>query len=174
MTLLKIVRKRLFPLLFIIVLIGLDQCSKGWAVYMLRGKEDRVLIPGVLSFHYLENTGAAFSALEGATWVFLAITPVMIAGILWILFRLPAKRRFFPLRISCWFLLAGAVGNLIDRIGQGYVVDFIYFSLINFPVFNVADIYVTVSVFFIILMLLFYYREEDLGKIFPQRTDRKD
>ncbi len=163
-------KKRLLPLLIIIFLIGLDQCSKGWAVYVLRGKADLDLIPGVLSFHYLENTGAAFSALSGATWVFLIITPILIVGILWVLFHLPSERRFLPLRICGWVLLAGAVGNLIDRIGQGYVVDFIYFSLIDFPVFNVADIYVTVSVFIIILLMLVYYKEEDINRVFPQQS----
>ena len=58
---------------------------------------------------------------------------------------------------------AGAVGNFIDRMSNGYVVDFFYFKLINFPVFNVADIYVTLSAVFLVILLLFKYKEEDLN-----------
>ena len=63
------------------------------------------------------------------------------------------------------FLSAGAIGNYIDRVSNNYVVDFIYFSLIDFPVFNVADIYVTVAIFFLLILILFYYKDEDLDEI---------
>ena len=66
-------------------------------------------------------------------------------------------------------IMAGAFGNLIDRVFRGYVVDFFYFSLINFPIFNVADIYVTVAAFMFIILGLFYYKEEDFSLIFPDK-----
>ena len=69
---------------------------------------------------------------------------------------------YSKLHISLILIAAGAIGNLIDRVRLGYVVDFFYFSLINFPVFNVADIYVTVSSFYLVILLLFVYKESDL------------
>ena len=68
---------------------------------------------------------------------------------------------------------SGAIGNFIDRVRQGYVVDFFYFSLINFPIFNVADIYVTAAAFLLIFLCLFYYKEEDFEQIFPSDSSRQ-
>ena len=75
---------------------------------------------------------------------------------------MPKSKKFLPLNYIIVFLIAGAVGNYIDRIINHYVVDFIYFSLINFPVFNVADCYVTVSVIILFILILFFYKDEDL------------
>ncbi|NMB42654.1 MAG: lipoprotein signal peptidase, partial [Clostridiales bacterium] len=74
---------------------------------------------------------------------------------------LPQVKRYNILRILLVLIIAGAIGNLIDRIRLNYVVDFIYFALINFPIFNVADIYVTVSTFVFLILALFYYKDED-------------
>ena len=116
---------------------------------------------GVLELLYIQNTGAAFSLLENAQWLFILIAVLAVILITLFLIRIPGKRRFLPLQILLTLISAGAVGNLIDRIRLGYVRDFIYFSLIDFPVFNVADIYVTVSTVLLVLFVLFYYKEED-------------
>jgi len=79
--------------------------------------------------------------------------------------KLPETSRFTPLRLCFLLIIAGAMGNWIDRLRQGYVVDFIYFKPIDFPVFNVADIYVTCAAFGLILLLLFYYTEEEAEQI---------
>lgn len=79
------------------------------------------------------------------------------------------NRHFLPLRICAVLVMSGAIGNFIDRLRLNYVVDFLYFKLINFPVFNVADIYVTVAAFSFFLLLFFYYKEEDLEQIFHNR-----
>ena len=75
---------------------------------------------------------------------------------------LPPDRKYRPLRIVGIMLSAGALGNMIDRIWHHYVIDFLYFSLIRFPVFNVADIYVCVSCGALLILVLFFYKEEDL------------
>ena len=80
--------------------------------------------------------------------------------------KLPFTRRYLPLRVCMVLLVSGALGNVIDRVMHRYVVDFFYFKLIDFPVFNVADIYVTVGTFILAFLLLFYYKEEDLDRIF--------
>ena len=115
----------------------------------------------MLELLYVQNTGAAFSLLENAQWLFILIAVAAVLLISVFLIRLPKTKRYQPLHILLTFISAGAVGNLIDRIQLGYVRDFIYFSIIDFPVFNVADIYVTVSTALLVILVLFYYREED-------------
>ena len=143
------------------VLTFLDQWTKALAVAHLKDQADLELIPGVLSFHYLENRGAAFGMLQNQMVFFLIITTVIMCMILYVLWHMPAGKKHNLLRLLCYVLTAGAIGNLIDRIRLNYVVDFIYFSLIDFPVFNVADIYVTVSVVLFIIAILFVYKDED-------------
>ncbi len=148
-------------LIGIFLLIFLDQYTKVLAKGYLMGHEDKVLIPGVLSLHYLENRGAAFSLLNGKMVFFYIITPILCAVIAILYKKLPADKRFLPMGCILAALMAGAVGNYIDRILYHKVTDFIYFSLIDFPVFNVADIYVTVSIVVLLLLVFFYYKDED-------------
>ena len=143
------------------LLIVLDQVTKNLAVMRLKGQSTYPLIKGVLEFYYLENTGAAFSLLENAQWFFIIAAIACIVVILVLLFKMPTGRRFFLFRLCLVGILSGAIGNLIDRILFSYVRDFIYFSLINFPVFNVADIYVTCATFLLAVLVLFYYKEDD-------------
>lgn len=153
---------------FIIALAGviLDQLSKYMAVHFLQGTDGIDLIPGVFRLTYLENKGAAFGVLQGQQWFFYIITSVILVVVVLAYVRIPAGRKFLPLQICAVFIVSGALGNLIDRVRLGYVVDFFYFELIDFPVFNVADIFVTVSAVLLAVLLLLYYKEEDLEQIF--------
>ena len=83
--------------------------------------------------------------------------------------RVPMTKKYLPLRICTVFILSGGLGNFIDRVRLNYVVDFFYFELIDFPIFNVADIYVTVTMFVLLFLIFFYYKEEDLDRIFTHR-----
>lgn len=157
----KLLSKAIAGILIILVLVLLDQLSKQAAVEYLKNSPDLILIPGVLQLHYLENTGAAFSLLEGKMTLFYITTPILAALLAYLYLRTPARKRYLPLLIVYLFLIAGALGNLIDRILYQYVIDFIYFSLINFPVFNVADIYVTCSTVVLFLLILFYFQDMD-------------
>ena len=85
---------------------------------------------------------------------------------------MPVNKRFLILRILILLIAAGAVGNFIDRIRQGYVVDFFYFKLINFPIFNVADIYVSVGMVILALLIFFYYKDEDLACLLQGKEKR--
>lgn len=156
---------------FIVIAAGviLDQWSKYMAVLHLQGTDGVDLIPGVFRLTYLENRGAAFGVLQGQQWFFYIITAVILVAVLLVYRRMPAGRKFLPLRVCAVLIVSGALGNLIDRLGQGYVVDFFYFELIDFPVFNVADIFVTVSAVLLAVLLLLYYKEEDLEYIFHSR-----
>ncbi len=146
-----------------IVLVAADQISKIAAVNALKDKPAIPLIKNVLEFYYVENRGAAFSMLQNATWLFYIIASAAIIAIAVFLIRMPDGRRFVPLRILLVLISAGAAGNLIDRVMFTYVRDFIYFSLINFPVFNVADMYVTCATFALVLLTFFYYKDEDFA-----------
>lgn len=155
----------IYSVVLIAALIFLDQITKILAVSHLKGQNDFIVIPNVFQLHYLENTGAAFSILEGKQIVFAIVTPILLLILLALLIRMPQNKKFTWLNYIIIFLIAGAIGNYIDRIVNNYVVDFFYFSLINFPVFNVADCYVTVSIFILLFLVLFYYKDEDLEEI---------
>lgn len=154
----------------VLVLVFLDQVTKFLAVMHLSpkaGGSDIILWEGVFRLQYLENRGAAFGILQGKRIVFFIITVLILLGIIWIFHQIPMERRFVPLQVIAVFIFAGAIGNFIDRMRLGYVVDFFYFELINFPVFNVADIYVTCAAILFAVLFLFYYKEEDLNRILP-------
>ena len=121
-----------------------------------------VIIPGVFELRYLENRGAAFGMLQNHRVFFLVLTIVFLAIIARIYLKIPTDRKYLPLRILSIVVTAGAIGNFIDRLILVYVRDFLYFSLIDFPIFNVADIYVTVSAFVFFVLVLIYYKDSDL------------
>ena len=150
----------------IIVLTVLDRITKIWAQNTLNQGFDIVLIPGVLELHYLENTGAAFSILTGKVYLLGLITILMCIIIVYLMIKTPYDRKYLPFWYCLIFLLSGALGNFYDRITYHYVVDFLSFVLINFPIFNVADIYVTVSMTVLVLLIMFFYDDETLGEIF--------
>ena len=144
------------------LLLFADLFTKSLAVSALGDGRHVYIIKGVLEFYYIENRGAAFGIFKSGTIILSAISAIAVIALIIAYIRIPGDRKYLPLRLIVIFLCAGAAGNLIDRVTLHYVRDFIYFSLIDFPVFNVADIYVTVSVFLLIILILFYYKEEDL------------
>ncbi len=156
----KIVLFSLLP----VALIVLDQITK-WLTrrHFSKKPDDVALIPKVLYFRYVENRGAAWGILQGRFQILSVLSIILIVCFLYALYKVPKTRRYMPLIIIFIFLTSGAVGNLIDRLVFGFVTDFIYFSPINFPVFNVADIYVTCSVFALCIAILFCYSEEELS-----------
>ena len=157
----------------IIILIIADQLTKLWALADLRGSEGIPVISGVFELQYLENRGAAFGILQDKQILFLLITVAVAVLLTYISIRIPEERKYTPLRICYVLLMAGAFGNLIDRVARGYVVDFFYFKVINFPIFNVADIYVTTATAALLLLLCFFYKEEDLAIFEWKKGDRR-
>ena len=141
-----------------VLLIAADQLTKAAAVKL--DGQPAVLIPGVLEFRYLENAGAAFGMLENRQLIFIILAFLFLGAACLIILRLPSGRKYDPLRMITVFMMSGAAGNLIDRIRTGYVRDFIYFRLIDFPVFNLADIYVTVPACILFILLLTRYKDD--------------
>ncbi|MCD8023067.1 MAG: signal peptidase II [Lachnospiraceae bacterium] len=146
-------------------LIVVDQFTKYLAETTLAGTSGISMIPGVFEFYYLENTGAAFGMLDNRQIFFVAIAFVISAFAVYVYIRTPCESRdrafYYPLRLICVLLTAGALGNMIDRLTHGYVVDFLYFSLIDFPVFNLADCYVCVGAGLALIFLFTKYRSEE-------------
>lgn len=148
--------------IIVIVAVLIDQYTKYLAVTHLKDGPAFVLIDNVFELNYLENRGAAFGLLQNRQIFFVCVAILIFAFILYCYVRIPKTGRYLPLRLCGIFIVAGAAGNLIDRIRLGYVVDFFYFRLIDFPVFNVADIYVTVSFAVLLILIFFRYKEEEL------------
>ena len=156
-----------------ILLILFDQWTKSLAVANLMNQDPFVIIPGVFQLRYLENRGAAFGMMQGQQTFFVVSALIAVLAVLYIYFKLPWEKHFHPLRIVGICIGAGAVGNLIDRVTLEYVVDFFYFELIDFPIFNVADIYVTCATIILALLILFYYKEDELTCLFPKKKENK-
>lgn len=178
-----------------LILIIFDQLTKYLAVINLKDKQPFTILENIFELHYLENQSAAFGSdivsilqrifkiqyfydnpdkfITFKMIVFAILTVIVVALLIIAYLRIPTDRRYFWINICIILFISGAIGNLIDRVFNHYVVDFFYFSLINFPIFNVADIYVTVAAFLFIFLLLFYYKEEDFEKIFPSKKGKK-
>lgn len=148
--------------LLIAVLIIFDQFTKKLAVAKLMNQPAFVLIDGVLELDYLENRGVAFGMFQGQRFMILLVGIIFMAVLSFLVFKMPAGKKYTAMHIILSFVIAGGIGNMIDRFQLEYVIDFISFVLINFPIFNVADCYVVCGVIAMCIMLLFVFKEEDL------------
>lgn len=169
-------KKRLLltDFLGLIALVLADQFTKYIAVVHLKDQPAIPVISDVLEFNYLENRGAAFGMLQNQKIFFVFVAVIILAIIGYVLFKMPEKRKYTVLHVLLVLIAAGAIGNMIDRLRLNYVVDFISFVLIHFPIFNVADIYVTVATTVLVLLLLFYYKESDLGFLSFKQTKYRE
>ena len=146
----------------VVILVGLDQWTKGLAVAHLKNKEPAVVWKGVFEFCYSENRGAACGMMQEKQLFFFLIAVLVLGAVAYLIWKMPAERRYMPLAVCLMLICAGATGNMIDRVSQGYVVDFLYFRLIHFPIFNVADCYVTSAAAGLMLLIMFHYKDEDM------------
>ena len=144
-------RKIIIPFA-VLVLIAVDQLVKLYIVSDFKLGQVKSFIPHLVSLTYLQNTGAAFSMLENQQWLFTLVTFLVIGGAVYYLIK--------HLHASKWMLtgltlvIAGGLGNFIDRIRQGFVVDMFQLDFIDFAIFNVADMYLTFGVAILLLMIL--------------------
>ena len=151
-------RRKITIPLTIVLLIVLDQLVKWTIVSNIKLGEVKGFIPSIMSLTYLQNTGAAFSILENQQWLFTIITLLVIGGAIWYLIK-NIKGSFWVIS-GLTLIIAGGLGNFIDRLRQGFVVDMFQVDFINFAVFNVADTYLT---FGVLIMLLVIIKEETNG-----------
>lgn len=151
------------------LMVAIDQISKYFAVIKLKGHENAIWIKNVFELQYVENDGAAFSSFSGKQGFLLVVTIAVMLFVIFEFIRIPDGKRYAWLRIDFLMIVAGALGNMIDRVRQGYVVDFFYFVPINFPRFNVADIYVTLAMPLLIILLFFVYKDNETEFLFKFR-----
>ena len=149
----------------VILLTCIDQFTKFLAVKHLKDAPYEV-IPGIFEFHYLENSGTAFGMMQGKQVLLLLVTIMVLILALIYFVKLPWTKQMNFLRILSVFVISGGIGNMIDRLRVHYVIDFLYFKMINFPIFNVADIYVTCATFALAFLIIFYYKEDEIDAIF--------
>lgn len=147
----------------LLFLIAIDRVTKYIAYHKLFMRPSYPVINGYLEFRYLENKGAAFGLLKNQTSFFVFVTLIVFMAILYIIVRAPYKKKFLPANICLVIIAGGAAGNFIDRLIYKHVIDFIYLSFIKFPVFNVADIFVTINTAVLVFLLIFVYKEDDLN-----------
>jgi signal peptidase II len=148
--------------LLIGLFLGLDQWTKYLAVLHLKGKDPIPLVNKVLELRYLENRGAAFGLLQDQKFFILFVGVIFVAVLLYFLFRLPNQKKFRVIHVFLSMIIAGGVGNMIDRFRFEYVVDFIYAVFIDFPIFNVADMCVVIATIGLLFCFLFVLKEKDL------------
>lgn len=144
----------------IAVLLAADQFTKWMILERLTQVETVPLIRNVFHLTYCENRGAAFGILQNQIWIFVVITVLVLAAVVFYMVRYRPKSKW--LNAALILLVGGALGNFIDRIFRGFVVDFLDFRLINFPIFNVADCFVVVGAVLLACYLIFseYHKEK--------------
>lgn len=152
--------KYLKALIGAVLLIALDQWTKYMVLLRVKPIDSIPLIPGILSFTYHENRGAVWGIMQGQIPILIVTTVIILTVVLWIYSRIPDTKKYRWLHFIAVLVIAGAIGNFIDRLFRHYVVDFIYFELIDFPIFNVADMYVVIAAFLLIFVSVFIYKED--------------
>lgn len=192
----KKTKDMMLGLMISVILVVFDQWTKLLALAGLKNQAPKVLWDGVFELHYLENQSAAFGVdpvsilqrifnfayfaenpqafLLCKMIFFTVLTVLAILVMIYFYQRVPVSKRYLWMNVILVLFVSGAIGNLIDRVMRRYVVDFFYFKLINFPIFNVADIYVTVAAFLFIAVGLFYYKEEDFEIIFSLKKKKEE
>ena len=148
----------LFMLLFVVGATALDQWTKILVVENIPLYGHVEFIPDFLSFTYVQNTGAAFSSFRGMQWLFLVVFILFTAGVVWEF----AKKKMPFTNFERWCIAAiyaGGLGNMIDRLRLGYVVDMIKTEFMTFPVFNVADYFITCGCILLLVHLFFFNKE---------------
>ena len=151
----------------IVVLTAVDRLTKYLAVTTVKVNGPKEFLFGLFQFRYVENTGAAFSSFSGNTFILTVVTSIILAGCLILLLSKKIKSKF--MNICLLLIISGGLGNLIDRIVYGFVVDFIEPLFIDFAVFNFADCCITVGAFLMIFYEIYEIIQEQ--KIKSKQND---
>ena len=147
------------------VILALDQWVKYWITVNLPLGETMPLLPGFMQLRTVHNFGAAWSSFSGMRWLLVGVTSVIVLAVAYVLVRRIVRH---PLGVAaCFLILSGGLGNIIDRVRLGYVVDMFDFQFMNYPVFNVADIAVVCGAVLAAVYYLWFYEKYD-------KKDRQD
>ncbi|WP_317855952.1 signal peptidase II [Chakrabartyella piscis] len=151
----------MLPIVAAAVLIGVDQWTKYLALVELKPVGNIVFVQGFMDFTFVENRGVAFGMFSGQRWFILLLTSIITLVLVYYYIKLPKTKEYKPVRFAMVLVFAGAIGNIIDRMRLGYVVDFFEFTFFEWPVFNMADIYVVVGVILLSFLILFVIKDEE-------------
>lgn len=153
-----------------LLLVIIDQITKVWARTNLKSAPV-ALIDGVFEFHYHENRGSIWGILQGKVDILLIASLFIFALLIYAYVKMPKTKMYLPLFWILTVMVAGAIGNTIDRIFFGFVTDFLYFKLINFPIFNVADCYLTVCAFLTVFLVFTKYKDDEFTFLSLKRKE---
>lgn len=165
-------KRFLIILLSICVLVFLDRVTKIWAESCLPDNNVEI-IKGALRLELLPggNKGAAWGVFSGYQFMFVLVASIVCLILLFLIYHMPFDKKYVAVIVFMTLIISGGIGNMIDRAMIGSVTDFISFYLINFPIFNVADIYVSVATTLLIVSFLFIYKDDDIK--FVEETIKK-
>lgn len=165
----KMIAGKVIPaIICVVILTIIDQISKIHIINTMELFDSIPVINGVLDIHYIRNAGAAWGMFQNKQIMFYIETVIILFLAIILYIRCLKKDKYKDIRVLIVLITAGAIGNFIDRLRFKYVIDFIYFKIINFPVFNIADCYITIGVFVLIFLMLFKYKEADFDEIFKK------
>lgn len=175
----KVFMRYILPILGVAAVVLLDQLVKELCLAKIGMYNTVVLIENVFELHVIPNKGMAWGMLQNKQWLFVVVTPLVLALVAWFYVKLPYEKKFMPTRVLTVMLAGGAIGNLIDRMFrgefcQGHVVDMFYVKAINFPVFNVADSFICVSFALLAVLVIFKYSDEDFDRMFHLKKRVKE
>ena len=170
----KIIKARpLISIITILVCVVIDQLTKLLSINNLRDLADEIpVINKVFGLYYVENKGISFSMLSSKMALIIIITSIIMLILIYVMIRTPKTKYFMPFSIVLSVIVGGAAGNMIDRIFRGFVIDFIMLDFINFPIFNVADIFVCVGLFILVILIIFKYKDKDFDFIIPKKGEK--
>ena len=164
-------KKRYFAAgISVILLAVIDQIIKYFVVKNMEFGVYKPVIGDILGLEYIQNTGSAWGMLSKYTFILTILSIVILLAVIYAYKNVSCSDRYRIIRILMVFVAGGAIGNLIDRIRLKYVVDYIYVKCINFPVFNFADICVTVSMILLILLIIFKFNGKDFDVILGEAS----
>ena len=164
-------QERMFAVMAGAWVVIIDQYAKRAVAQSLALGETAELLPGLFRLERVHNYGAAWSSLSGARWLLIGVTTVGLGVLIWLVTHIVKH----PLGVwALWLVIGGGIGNLIDRVLNGYVVDMIATEFINFPVFNIADIFVTCGTAAAAVYYLKYYEKSDAKNWEKHKKDGTD
>lgn len=143
-----------------ILVIVIDRLLKRWTTHSLMLHESKAGIDGIFDFFYIHNDGAGFGVFSGKMWLFFIVTILIVSYLIYLIYR--HRHAKWYLTLTYGLLLGGAIGNFIDRILYGYVIDMIRLQFMDFPIFNIADMALSIGVVWLIIQVLLDQNSEDL------------
>ena len=152
-----------FDIIVALICITTDRLLKYYAITKLKAHPNKSLITGILELRYSETTAAAFGLLDNQKSFFILVSVIVLLAIMFAVTKMPKKKHFGGANFVLALLFGGIIGNLTDRIMYSCVIDMIYFNQFGIPLFNLADLYISISILLLIILVLFFYKEDDFN-----------